>query len=178
MAGGATNTADGGASAVIGGLYGTTKGIVGYAVMPASASPIESKAGVSQSGVLVLGVQTTSATPAKVKSDTNTAGAANQLILQNNSAVYFKGSVIANVTGAGDTKAWTFDGQIKRGANAASTVLTGSTVSSPFGDAGTSTWTVALAADTTNGGLAVTVTGQASTTIRWVCKLETTEVAF
>jgi hypothetical protein len=35
-----------------------------------------------------------------------------------------------------------------------------------------------LTADTTNGGLAVTVTGQAGTTIRWVCKLETTEVTY
>jgi len=99
-------------------------------------------------------------------------------VLADNSAVYFRGTVIANVTGGGNTKSWTFDGQIKRGANAAATTLTGSTVASPYGDAGASTWTVALSADTTNGGLAVTVTGQASTTIRWVCRLETTEVSY
>jgi hypothetical protein len=123
-------------------------------------------------------VQTTNATATKLRSNTSSADATNQLILQNNSAIYFKGTVIANVTAGGDTKSWTFDGQIKRGANAAATTLTGSTVSSPYGDAGASTWAVSLAADTTNGGLAVTVTGQASTTIRWVCKLETTEVGF
>ena len=35
-----------------------------------------------------------------------------------------------------------------------------------------------IAADTTNGGLKVTVTGQATTTIRWVCKIETTEMTY
>lgn len=178
VAGGSTNTADGYASSIIGGVYGTTKGITGYTVIPGSHSPIEFKAGVSQSGVLVLGVQTTSATSTKLRSDSNAADATNQLVLANNSATYFRGTVIANVTGGGDTKSWTFDGQIKRGANAAATTLTGSTVASPYGDAGASTWTVALSADTTNGGLAVTVTGQASTTIRWVCRIETTEVSY
>jgi hypothetical protein len=165
-------------SAVIGGVYGTTRGIIGYLVTPASNTPIEAKAGVQQAARLVLGVQTTNATATKLRSNTSSADATNQLILQNNSAIYFKGTVIANVTAGGNTKSWTFDGQIKRGANAAATTLTGSTVSSPYGDAGASTWAVSLAADTTNGGLAVTVTGQASTTIRWVCKLETTEVGF
>jgi len=44
--------------------------------------------------------------------------------------------------------------------------------------AGATAWVVALSADTTNGGLAVTVTGAASTTIRWVCRAETCEVTF
>jgi hypothetical protein len=178
VAGGSDNVASGNVSAVIGGVYGTTRGIIGYLVTPASNTPIEAKAGVQQAARLVLGVQTTNATATKLRSNTSSADATNQLILQNNSAIYFKGTVIANVTAGGDTKSWTFDGQIKRGANAAATTLTGSTVSSPYGDAGASTWAVSLAADTTNGGLAVTVTGQASTTIRWVCKLETTEVGF
>ena len=178
VAGGSDNVASGNVSAVIGGVYGTTRGIIGYLVTPASNTPIEAKAGVQQAARLVLGVQTTNATATKLRSNTSSADATNQLILQNNSAIYFKGTVIANVTAGGNTKSWTFDGQIKRGANAAATTLTGSTVSSPYGDAGASTWAVSLAADTTNGGLAVTVTGQASTTIRWVCKLETTEVGF
>ena len=176
--GGANNTANGSYSAVLGGTYGTTRGIAGYIVSAASYRPIQAKAGVSQTGVLVLGVQTTGNTATRLKSSLLSAGSTNQLILADNSALYFRGTVIANVTGAGNTKSWTFDGQIKRGANAASTTLTGSTVASPYGDAGASTWTVALAADTTNGGLAVTVTGQASTTIRWVCRLETTEVSY
>jgi hypothetical protein len=37
---------------------------------------------------------------------------------------------------------------------------------------------VAVTADTTNGGIAVTVTGAAATTIRWVCKINTTEMTY
>jgi len=178
IVGGSNNAANGIYSFVSGGAYGTTRGITGMHIFPACNAPIAAAAGVSQAGLLVLGVQTTSATPVVMRSNSSAAGLSNQLVLADNSAVYFRGTVIANVTGGGNTKSWTFDGQIKRGANAAATTLTGSTVASPYGDAGASTWTVALSADTTNGGLAVTVTGQASTTIRWVCRLETTEVSY
>ena len=91
---------------------------------------------------------------------------------------YFKGSVIAGVTGAGNTKGWSIEGVIKRGANAAATTLVGSTVMSAYADVGAAAWTVALAADTTNGGLRVTVTGQAATTIRWVAKVESVEMTY
>jgi hypothetical protein len=52
------------------------------------------------------------------------------------------------------------------------------TVTSSYADAGASTWTIAITADTTNGGLAITFTGQAGTTIRCVARLETTEMTF
>jgi len=45
-------------------------------------------------------------------------------------------------------------------------------------DVGAATWAITATADTTNGGLAITFTGQAATTIRVVCKLETTEMTF
>jgi len=179
VGGGREHIANSAFSTVSGGAYGSTRGVIGYHAFPACNGPIVPvPGGLSQAGLLVLGAETTDATPTVIRSNTSAASTTNQLILPNNSAYYFKGSVIANVTGAGDTKSWTFDGQIKRGANAAATTLTGSTVSSPYADAGASTWAAALTADTTNGGLAVTVTGQAGTTIRWVCKLETTEVTY
>jgi len=179
IGGGREHIANSAFSTVSGGAYGSTRGVIGYHAFPACNGPIlPVPGGLSQAGLLVLGAETTDATPTVIRSNTSAASTTNQLILPNNSAYYFKGSVIANVTGAGNTKSWTFDGQIKRGANAAATTLTGSTVSSPYADAGASTWAAALTADTTNGGLAVTVTGQAGTTIRWVCKLETTEVAY
>lgn len=179
VGGGREHIANSAFSLVSGGAYGSTRGVIGYHAFPACNGPIVPvPGGLSQAGLLVLGAETTDATPTVIRSNTSAASTTNQLILPNNSAYYFKGSVIANVTGAGDTKSWTFDGQIKRGANAAATTLTGSTVSSPYADAGASTWAAALTADTTNGGLAVTVTGQAGTTIRWVCKLETTEVTY
>ena len=178
ITGGAYNQANAKNSTVVGGTYGTTRGIIGYTAFPSNDSPIAAALGVSQGGLVILGRETTNNSPLRLRTNTLASSTNNQLILANNSAVYFRGTVIANVTGGGDTKSWTFDGQIKRGANAAATTLTGSTVSSPYGDAGAAGWVVALSADTTNGGLAVTVTGAVSDTVRWVCRLETVEVAY
>jgi hypothetical protein len=177
IGGGQNHQANSSHSAIIGGAYGSTRSVVGYHAFPACLTPVASKAGASQGGLLILGAVTISALSTILRSNTSSATTSNQLRLPFDSAYYFKGSVIAAVEG-GDSKSWTFDGQIKKGLTNASTTLVGSTVTSPYGDAGASTWTVALSADTTNGCLAVTVTGQASTTIRWACKIETTEVTF
>jgi hypothetical protein len=177
VGGGQNHQANSSHSAIIGGAYGSTRSVVGYHAFPACLTPVALKAGASQGGLLILGAVTISALSTILRSDTSSATTSNQLRLPFDSAYYFRGSVIAAVEG-GNTKSWTFDGQIKKGLTNASTTLVGSTVTSPYGDAGASTWTVALSADTTNGCLAVTVTGQASTTIRWACKIETTEVTF
>jgi len=173
------NVASGDWSAVLGGRGGTTRGITGFQAFSACSIPIASGAGFSQSGLLVLGRQTTDATATALASDANTVGATNQVILPNNSAYFFTGEVISGVTGGGNTKGWTIEGVIKRGANAASTALVGTpTVTSTYADAGASTWVIAVTADTTNGGLRVTFTGQASTTIRTVCQIRTTEMTY
>jgi hypothetical protein len=179
IGGGSNNAANALYSCIPGGRRGTARSIVGFFVFPACSVPIADAVGVSQGGMLILGVQTTDATTTTLRSDTSAAGTGNQLTLPNNSAYYVRGSVIANVTGGGNTKAWTLEGAIKRGANAASTaVVAAFTTTVVAADAGASTWTIAVSADTTNGCLKVDVTGQAATTIRWVCKLETTEVTF
>jgi len=178
VAGGSSNTASGVASAILGGIYGTTKSITGYAVIPASNSPIEAKAGVSQSGVLVLGVQTTDATSTKLRSNTSVASTTNQLVLADNSAITVSGNVVATKTGGGDTAGWVFTATAKRGANAASTTLIASNITEVGKDAGASAWAIDVDVDTTNGALYVSVTGQASTTIRWVATLYASEVGY
>jgi hypothetical protein len=192
--GGFQNTASGGGSAVtggfqniansaqstcVGGRRATTRSIIGNTVFSASENPIADSQGVSQLALLILATQTTDATATVLRSNTSAAGSTNQVILPNNSAYYFKGSVIANVTGAANGAAWEFSGAIMRGANAGSTVLIGTPVIDRVAStSGASAWTIALTADTSNGGLAVTVTGAASTTIRWVSSISTTEVTF
>jgi hypothetical protein len=179
VGGGLVNTASGAGSAIMGGQYGTTRGIEGNHVFPACAVPIASTIGISQAALLVLAVQTTDATATALRSNSSAASTTNQVILPNNSAYYFKGSCIANVTGAANGAAWSFEGAIMRGANAASTVLIDTpSVNRVAASSGATAWTIAITADTTNGGLRVTVTGVASTTIRWVAKVETTEVTF
>jgi len=177
--GGSLNTASALVSSVTGGQRGTTRAIVGNAVFPACATPITTGIGFSQAALLVLGRQTTDATATVITSDANAASATNQIALPNNSAYAFKAMVIAGVTGAGNTSAWKLEGSIKRGANAAATVIVGTVTATRLAyDAGASTWAVTATADTTNGALAFTVTGQAATTIRWVCKVETTEMTY
>jgi len=173
------NLANGLTSAILGGRQGTTRSIVSNQVFPACYNPVASGVGLSQSALLILGRQTTDATATALTSNTNAASNNNQVILPNNSAYFFRGEVISGVTGGGNTKGWTIEGVIKRGANAASTALVGTpTVTSTYADAGASTWTIAVTADTTNGGLRVTFTGQASTTIRTVCRISTVEMTY
>jgi hypothetical protein len=178
--GGFTNLANGTYSVVLGAAFGTTRAIQGNTITPASNNPMNiGTVGVCQSALLILSRQTTDATATALASNSSAAGTTNQVILPNNSAYFFTGEVISGVTGGGNTKGWTIEGVIKRGANAASTALVGTpTVTSTYADVGAATWAIAVTADTTNGGLRVTFTGQASTTIRTVCQIRTTEMTY
>ena len=134
----------------------------------------EPGAGKCQYNIFPIGTTTTNATPTVLA----TQGGV-QITLQNNSAMRFNILVIATVTGGGNTSGWDLRGVIKRGANEASTALVGTVTTTLVGqDAGASGWAIAAVANTTNGGLTITATGQAGTTIRWVATVESAEVAF
>ena len=179
IGGGNNNTCNALNATISGGSYGTTRSIEGNTVFPAHASPIAAALGVSQGALLILGVQTTDATATVLRSNTSAAGTTNQVILPNNSAYYFRGEIVAGVTGGGNTKGWYVEGVIKRGAGVGTTAIVGTaTVTSNYADAGASTWALTATADTTNGGLAITFTGQASTTIRCVAQIRTTEMTY
>ena len=179
VAGGRQNLANGGFSFIGGGRRGSARSIAGYHVFPACSVPVADASGVSQSALLLLGRQTTDATATVLTSDTSAAATTNQVTLPNNSAYSFSGEVIAGVTGAGNSARWTIDGAIKRGANAASTVMVGTpTVVMTHFDAGAATWVVAVTANTTLGCITVTFTGAAATTIRVVAKIQTTEMTY
>ena len=177
---GYSNFANADYSSIIGAVFGATRGIVGNQVSVACNNPMGTgSSGTQQTALLVLARQTTDATPTILTSTTASAGNFNQVILPNNSAYYFRGEVVAGVTGGGNTKGWTIEGVIKRGSGVGTTALVGSpTVTSLYADAGAATWTIAVTADTTNGGLAVTFTGQAATTIRCVAQIRTTEMTY
>jgi hypothetical protein len=134
-------------------------------------------AGSSQMGILLLCKTTTNDTATVLTSDTGVAATSNQVILSNSSAYAFTGTVVARQQAADgtDSAAWKIEGLIRREANAASTTLVASTVTAIDNTPG---WTLALSADTTNGGLAVTATGAAATDIRWVATVQTSEVIY
>ena len=179
IGGGAFNRANAQNSAVIGGQRGITRSIQGLVVIPSGNSPLGIQNGLSQTGILILARETTDATVTTLASTSGGAGGGNQMTLPDNSAYYVRGSCIANVTGGGNTKAWSFEAAIKRGAGAGTTAIVGAVIKNIVAaDAGAATWDITLSADTTNGAFRVQVTGQAATTIRWVCRLDSTEVTY
>jgi len=136
-----------------------------------------SAAGDSQLGTFVLRSDTTDATPEALTSNNSTAGTTNQVILPNNSAFTFHGTIVARQQASAGTAcaAWKIEGLIRREGSAGTTVLVNSATTVLDN---TPAWGMTLSADTTNGGLKIEVTGAAATNIRWVATINTSEVTY
>ena len=143
----------------------------------AFASRNFSSNGDAQTGTFVLRRATTNATATVLTTDNTAPGSTDQVILPNNSAYAFTGTVVARQQASGGTAsaAWRVEGLIRREGSAGTTTLVASTVTAISNVPG---WTLALSADTTNGGLAVTATGAAATNIRWVATIRTSELTY
>lgn len=136
----------------------------------------ESTYGDSQKSLFILRERTTDSTATTLTTNSSAASTNNQVILSNQSSYRFKGTIIGKQSGSTNASAWDVDGLIVRGANAAATTLLISNVTLVQN---TPAWgTPTLAADTTNGGLRVQVTGAAATNIQWTAVIETTEVIY
>ena len=133
--------------------------------------------GDAQTGITTLRAQTTNATPIALYSDTNLPDSGNQVILPNNSAYAFHGTIVARQQASQGTAsaAWKIEGLIRREGSAGTTVLVNSATTVLDN---TPAWGMALTADVTNGGLAITATGAAATNIRWVATIHTSEVTY
>jgi hypothetical protein len=201
VVGGANNTASGGASFIgageqnlANGAYSTVPG--GYQASTRSlharlsySSGRFSIAGDAQWGLHVLRRQTTDATASVLTADAGAPGVTTIPVLPDSSLYSFRIRVSciqsAGTAGTvGDCKAWDVIGAIKRGANAAATVLLGTPTIVVLGaDTGLGADNVtgaiiSITADTTRGGINVNVTGQVDKTLRWVASVETTEVDY
>jgi len=130
----------------------------------------------SQYGRLILKAATTDATATALASS-GSASSDNQVILPNNSAFAFHGTIVARQQASAGTAcaAWKIEGLIRREGSAGTTVLVNSATTVLDN---TPAWGMALSADTTNGGLAITATGAAATNIRWVATIHTSEVTY
>ncbi len=133
--------------------------------------------GAGQSSIFNLVSDTTDATAEAMTTNKSAASTNNQVILPNNSAYAFHGTIVARQQAADGTAcaAWKVEGLIRREGSAGTTVLVNSATTVLDN---TPSWGMALSADTTNGGLAITVTGAASTDIRWVATIHTSEVTY
>jgi hypothetical protein len=188
--GGTTNTASGTGSAVIGSQCLAT-GTSGLATGIASSDRARNVTFVFGAGFRALtgdsqnlvagclrGQTTDAATPVRLVSNgTNTPGGTNIINLVDNMALRFQIVLTAHVANT-SCKEWIINGLIRRGAGVATTTMpTAASIVSAFGDAGLATCTVACTADTTNGGINLTVNGVAATTINWHGAVTGSEVA-
>lgn len=135
-------------------------------------------AGRNQSGIYIVSLQSTDATPTALTTTNTTASTDNQVILPEDAAYAFQGTIVVRQNQSGtnagtDSAAWKVEGLIRRESTASTTVLVSSTVTAI---SNTPSWGLALSADTTNGGLKIEATGQASRNLRWVGTIYTTEV--
>jgi len=130
--------------------------------------------GDAQHGTFVLRSDTTDAT-AEVLTSTNSTSILDkaQVNVPSNAAFAFHGTIVAKQSGSANAAAWKVEGLIVN--NGGTTTLTNSatTVLS-----NTPSWGMALSADDTNDALAITVTGAASTNIRWVATIHSSEVTY
>lgn len=133
--------------------------------------------GDAQTMSLQLRQQTSNATPVRLTSNATAATAVNQMVLPSSAAFGYSGQVVAMDT-AGNTSAWRIDGLAKSNLGGTVSLVGTPSVSLIAQDAAASSWAVAVAVDSTNRCLAVNVTGAASTTIRWLCNLETVQLVF
>ncbi|WP_207538551.1 hypothetical protein [Sabulicella rubraurantiaca] len=190
IAGGTGNTASGNQSWVPGGSRATTRGHLGRGAWSSGFFAIQ---GDSQAGEFVLRALTTDVTPVRLTADGAAPGAANTVNLPNNGGYRLKilvGSFQTGGTGgAWDSASWEIDLHIKRGTintayvggystgpsgNAA--IASGAAIAPGIADAAAAGLRVSVAADSTNGGLALTATGEAGKTIRWVARVLAVEV--
>lgn len=118
--------------------------------------------------------QTTNATPLVLTGDAGTASSTNIFRLPNNSTFTYRVMVTGHRTDAAGRASYMFEGCIIRDANAASTALAGTQAKTVYCESN-SGYDATVTADTTNGGLIVTVTGVSGHTMTWVAHIEAAE---
>jgi len=139
-----------------------------------------SAAGDAQVGIYPVLCETTDATATTFvtyHSNTITPQTDNQIVLPNNSAYAFSGTIVARQKASEGTAcaAWKIEGLIRREGSAGTTVLVNSAKTVLDN---TPSWDVTLSADTTNGCLKIQGTGAASTNIRWSSTITTSELTY
>jgi len=124
---------------------------------------------------------TTNATPKQLTLDGAAAGTGNQYVIPVNHSVSFTGRVLAHQSEAEVTKVsslWTFQGVIHRGASGNVALVASVTPTMACQTASAAAWVVAVTADTVNQTLAVTVTGEAAKSIKWICSIDFEDILY
>ena len=129
--------------------------------------------GDAQGGQFILRAATTDATATVLTTNNSTAASTNQIVAASDTCITFDGTITAMQNGAQAYASWKIEGLLVN--DGGTTTLANSTTTVISNG---SSWGMALSADNTNNALAITVTGAASTNIRWVANIRTTEVTY
>lgn len=130
---------------------------------------------VKGSAQLSMSSTTTTTTTNTAIELTSYEGTAINLVLQNNEAIRVKGSIIGKQTASTNVACYDFDCVIVRGTTAGSTILPLSNVNLVL-DTITLGTIPTLTVNTTLGGLSVKSGAKTTTTIKWSCRIDSTEV--
>ncbi|HYZ32443.1 MAG TPA: glycosyl hydrolase family 28-related protein [Crenalkalicoccus sp.] len=180
VAGGQNNTASGQYSWVPGGFQADTRSTYGKGAFGSGNFSIS---GDAQAGEHVLRQKSTDATAQRLTSDSLAPGTSNSVILPANGTYLVRVMAIARQTGGtagtqGDSAAWDVTALVKRGVPFTATTLVaggGASLAPSLNDAAAAAWRLTIAADTTNGSLAVSGTGEANKTLYWVARVLSVE---
>jgi hypothetical protein len=181
--GGNNNTNNSNYSVVLGGVNGNTRGINGAVIMPHYATGgANNSGGKIQTGYYLLSADTIqTSSPIDMTTDgSGNISVANQITVRDNSAIQFKGTVLAKEINTDNTPTivvWEIKGTIFRGVGNTTTDLV-SVVNPTILESTTSTsWQIGVSTENNIGCLLIQVQGSAEQQIRWVAKIETIEVA-
>jgi hypothetical protein len=172
VAGGDQHRSDGQFSTILGGLMAKAN-LYGQVVHAAGSF---STVGDAQHGILIAWNETTDNSVTKLSLDGPTA--TKLLLLKTETAWGFHGLLTGiRVGGAGQAAGlWNLRGLIRRDTTAASTAIVASSVTQWALDAGLTWGAPTLAADTTNGALAIAVRGTNGEQVRWVAVLDYVDI--
>ena len=166
-----SNVSDGRNSSCFGN-YGSTKGIASRLSLSALQDIAPYARGNSQISNGVVTTQTTTNTAISLLTYNGTAIA---LPLQDNEAIRVKGSIIGKQTASTNVACYDFDCVVIRGVGAATTILPLSNINVVLNTIVLDTLPT-LNANTTTGGLDIKSGAKTTTTIKWSCRIDSTEV--
>lgn len=176
VAGGNSNGASGIASWCPGGAFSAARGLTGRGAWAATRIAAN---GDAQCGEFHVLRQTTNATATRLTADNAAEGTANSVNLPDFSTYGGRLLVTAKQTGSADVAFWSLDVAALRNSGAGSVVVylgAGASIA-PTGSNGVNgaALRLTIAADTTNGGIAISGTGIAAQTFNWSARFTNVE---
>lgn len=158
-------------SSVAFGMYGATKGVAQRLSLGSFQDVGPYLRGNSQLSISSTVATTTTNTAIELVAYNGTAIA---LVLQDNEAIRIRGSIIGKQSASTNVTSYDFDCVIARGVGAATTVLKVNNMNLVWDDI-ICTVLPTLSVNTGLGGLSVKSGGKLTTTIKWSCRIDSTE---